>query len=260
MKKHLALMLAAAVGVALAGCFDVEQSVSLQRDLSGTATFNMTVDLEPVIVFMAGMQHSMSGKEGDPTPAEIEQARKSFLEQQKQQDPAKKLQETAAEKAQLEQSLPPGVKLLASSLDDQGTKVTVHCQFGFDDVRKLAKIKLPEKSGGGDQPGQNPFSDPFSGLQVVDEGATLLVTIGGADPAARLQEQAAKGGAAATPETSKALAEAFKSARFAFRLDSPFEVVESNATRRDGRALIWEVSAADPNAKMPHTLTARLRK
>jgi hypothetical protein len=259
MKKYLVLMLAAGVVAPLAGCFDVEQSVSLQRDLSGTATFNMTVDLEPIIVFMAGMQHGMSGKEGDLTPAEIEAARKSFLEQQKQQDPAKKLQETAAEKAQLEQSLPPGVKLLSSSLDDQGTKVTVHCQFGFDDVRTLAKIKLPEKSGAG-EPAQNPFSDPFSGLQVVDEGPTLLVTIGGADPSARLQEQAAKGGAPATPETSKALADAFKRARFAFRLDSPFEVVESNANRRDGRTLIWEVSAADPNAKMPQTLTARLKK
>ncbi|HEV3076962.1 MAG TPA: hypothetical protein VHB47_21245, partial [Thermoanaerobaculia bacterium] len=77
MKKSLILgMAAGAAGVVLAGCFDVEQSVSLKRDLSGTAGFNMTVDLEPMIAFMASMQHSMEGKPGDPTPAEIEAARR----------------------------------------------------------------------------------------------------------------------------------------------------------------------------------------
>jgi hypothetical protein len=261
MKKHLVLALAAgAAAAALAGCFNVEQSVSLRRDLSGTANFSMTVDLEPMIALMAGMQHSMSGKAGDPTPAELEQARKEFLEQQKKEDPAKKRQETAEQKAQFEKSLPPGVQLLSSSVDDQGTKIAVRCQFGFDDVRKLAKIKMPEKGGGGQQPGQNPWADPFATLQVVDEGPTLLVTVGGADPSARLQEQAAKGGASANPEMAKALEGAFKNARFAFRLDSPFEVVETNATRRDGRTLYWEVTAADPNAKLPQTLTARLKK
>ncbi|HLX06480.1 MAG TPA: hypothetical protein VKY89_01320 [Thermoanaerobaculia bacterium] len=259
MKRHLVLTLAAvAAAIALVGCFDVEQSVSLQRDLSGTASFSMTIDLEPMIVFMVSMQHSMSGKEGEPTPAEIDQARKSFLEQQKK-DPAKQKQETAAQQAQLEQTLPAGVKLLSSSVEDHGTKVAVRCQFGFDDVRKLAKIKLPEKGGAG-QPGKNPFSDPFSSLQITDEGPTLLLTIGGGSPAARLQEQAAKDGAAATPEMSKALEGAFKGARFAFRLDSPFEVVETNATRRDGRTLYWEVRATDPNATLPQTLTARLKK
>src|SRR5258708_36934206 len=78
MKKSLILgMAAGAAGLALAGCFDVEQSVSLRRDLSRTAGFNMTVDLEPMIAFMAGMQHSMAGKPGDPTSAEIEADRKS---------------------------------------------------------------------------------------------------------------------------------------------------------------------------------------
>src|ERR1700730_8806623 len=106
MKKRLILAVSAgAVGVPLAGCFDVEESVSLRRDLSGTAGFNMTVDLEPMIAFMAGMQPSMAGMTGDPTPEEMEAARKDFLAKQKSQDPGKKQQDLAAEKTQLEKSL-----------------------------------------------------------------------------------------------------------------------------------------------------------
>jgi hypothetical protein len=259
MKRSLVLTMAAgAVGVALLGCFDVEQSVSLRRDLSGTAGFNMTVDLEPMILFMAGMQHSMAGKPGDPTPEEIEAARKDFLAKQKNEEPAKKQQDLASEKAQLEKSLPPGIKLLASSFEDQGTKVSARFQVGFDDVRKLAQIKLPEK-GGQEKSGSNPYEDPFSQLKVVDEGPTLLVTFGSVNPAARVKEQAGSD-TSQNPEMTKAIETAFKNARFAFRLETPFEVVETNATRRDGRTLYWEIRAADPNAKMPQTLMARFKK
>ena len=264
MKKSLFRgMAAGAAGLALAGCFDVEQSVSLRRDLSGTAGFNMTVDLEPMIAFMAGMQHSMSGKPGDATPAEVEAARRDFLAKQKSQEPAKKQEDLAAQKAQLQKSLPPGVQLLSAAVDDQGTKISAHFQFGFDDVRKLAQIKLPEKGGQG-QSGSNPYEDPFSQLKVVDEGPTLLVTLGSVNPAARLQEQVGAGGApgkdGGNPEMTKAVEAAFKGARFAFRLESPFEVVETNATRRDGHTLYWEVRAADPDVKMPPTLMARFKK
>jgi hypothetical protein len=131
-------------------------------------------------------------------------------------------------------------------------------EFEYDDVRKLSQLKLPEKGGGQTQPGQNPFADPFSSLKVVDEGPTLLVTMGGGDPAARLQQEAKKD--PSNPEMAKAFEEAFKNARLVWKLDSPFEVVETNATRRDGHTLIWEIRAGDPNAKMLQVLTARLRK
>ena len=264
-RKSLGLLAVLAGGAAaaalLGGCFDVEQSVSLGRDLSGTASFRMTVDLEPMIVLMAGMQHAMSGKEGDPTPQEVAEARRSFLDKRKGEDPAKSKQEVAEQKEKLAKTLPPGVKLLAGDVDEQGTRIVARFQFGFDDVRKLAQIKLPEKGGEG-QPGKNPYEDPFSTMKVVDEGSTLLVTIGGGNPAARLQDQAAKGGGGpdASPEMAKAFESAFKNARFAFRLDTPFEVVETNATRRDGRALVWELRATDPPDKMPVTLTARFKK
>src|SRR5215471_5676281 len=160
MKRRKSLSLVAvlaggAVAALLGGCFDVEQSVVLGRDLSGTASFRMTVDLEPMIVFMAGMQHAMTGKEGDPTPQEIEEARRSFLEKNKGEDPAKRKHEMVEQKEKLARTLPPGVKLLGGDVDDQGTRIVARFQFGFDDVRKLAQIKLPDKGGEG-QPGKNP--------------------------------------------------------------------------------------------------------
>jgi hypothetical protein len=260
MKKSMVLESAGcAAALLLAGCFDVEQSLSLQRDLSGKAGFSMAVDLEPMVVIMAGMQHSMAGKTGEPTPAEIEQGRKEFLEQQKKDDPAKKQQEFAEQKAQFERSLPPGVKLLSSSVEDQGLKLVARFEFGFDDVRKLARIKMPEKSGEG--PGKNPYQEPFAGLKVVDEGSTLLVTLGGVDPASPMKNQGDQGGQGAqSPEMQKALLTAFQKARFAFRLDSPLEVVATNATRRDGHTLYWEIRASDPGASLPQTLMARLKK
>jgi hypothetical protein len=266
MKKCMVLESAGcAAALLLAGCFDVEQSLSLQRDLSGKAGFSMAVDLEPMVVIMASMQRSMAGKTGEPTPAEIEQGRKEFLEQQKKDDPAKKQQEVAEQKAQFERSLPPGVKLLSSSVDDQGLKLVARFEFGFDDVRKLARIKMPEKSGEG--PGKNPYQEPFAGLKVVDEGSTLLVTLGGVDPASPMKnhgDPSGQGGQGAqgaqSPEMQKALLTAFQKARFAFRLDSPLEVVATNATRRDGHTLYWEIRASDPGANLPQTLMARLKK
>ena len=254
------LLALAAAALLLGGCFDVEQSLSLQRDLSGTAGFRMTVDLEPMIALVAGMQHSMAGKPGEPTAEEIDAARRDFLARKKAEDPGKKQQEFAQQKEQLESGLPIGIKLLSATVDEQGTKLSTQLQFAFDDVAKLARIRLPEKDGQ-EQASANPYADPFTTLKVVDEGPTLLVTLGSVDAAARLREQAAAPGKEnADPEMPKALEAALKSMRFAFRLDTPFEVVETNATRRDGNTLYWEAKASDAKTEAPPTMMARLRK
>jgi hypothetical protein len=259
-KRLVPTLAAAAAALLLGGCFDVEQSLSLRRDLSGTAGFRMTIDLEPMIAFVAGMQHSLAGKPGDPTPEEIDAARRDFLARKGAEDPGKKQQEFASQKEQLEKGLPAGIELLSATIDEQGTKLSTQLQFAFDDVAKLTRIRLPEKDGQA-QPSANPYSDPFSSLKVADEGPTLLVTLGSVDAAARMQEQAGKPEKDdASPEMTKALETALKSMRFAFRLDTPFEVVETNATRRDGSTLYWEIRASDTKTEAPPTMMARFRK
>ena len=39
--------------------------------------------------------------------------------------------------------------------------------------------------------------------------------------------------------------EVFKNFRVAWRIETPFQVVESNATRKEGKALIWEYRLED---------------
>ena len=79
MKSRLVALGLAFCLPALTGCFDVEQAMTLQKDLSGKAAFSMTVNMEPMVLFMARMQREMAGQTGEPTAAEIDKAKKDFL-------------------------------------------------------------------------------------------------------------------------------------------------------------------------------------
>src|SRR4051794_12901235 len=120
MRKKIAMLCLAAGLPVAGGCFDVEQAMKLQKDLSGTAAFSMTVNMEPMVLFMVRMQREMAGKKGEPTAAEIAQAKKEFLASKTTKE------NPAADKAEIEKSLPAGVKLLESSVKDEGLKVAAH--------------------------------------------------------------------------------------------------------------------------------------
>ncbi len=243
--RRCALLGLAAAAPLLGGCFDVEQSMSLQRDLSGTAGFQMAVNFEPMALMMLRMQREMAGVKGEPTAAEIAKAKQDFLASKKDKSPA---DEFKAKRAEFEKSLPPGVQLLDGGAEDEGLKMRVHVKFRFDNVAKLGQIRFSppaESKGGPGGPGgpKNPYDSPFNGLKVVDEGKTVLLTSAAVDP---LKDPAAQpgGGPEVPPEMKQQMAEAFKGMRVAFTLDTPMEVVESNATRRDGHTLYWEYDLA----------------
>lgn len=246
----------------LAGCFDVEQSLVLEKDLSGKAGFNMGVDLEPMMMFMLQFQREMQGKTGAPTAEEIAQAKQEFLSSRKSENDPQKI---AAQKAELEKSLPPGVKLLASDFKDEGLKFGANFQFGFDDVKKLGLIRIPdEKQQEGAPPGpENPFDEPFANLQLVDEGETLLLTSRTTNPIAEQEQQME--GMELSPDARKQMEDAFKGLRVAVKVEAPFEVVETNATRREGKTLIWEYDMAAfqklaQEKKEPEGVRVRYRK
>lgn len=236
MKKIAGVWLGlAACLVVLSGCFDVEQTLTLERDLSGKAGFSMHVNMEPMVLFMLRMEREMSGKTGEPTKAEIDKARTEFLASGKTNTSG------PPSKAEIEKQLPPGVKLLDSAFQDEGTKVGARFLFGFDNVSKLSQIKLSSKKEGeegGGPPSQNPSESPFDSLEVKDEGGTILVTSKAVNPVADQKDQTA--GMDLSPEMKKQMEEAFKGVRVAFKIDAPFEVLEHNATRKEGRTLIWE--------------------
>lgn len=240
------------------GCFDIEQSLTLNRDLSGKAGFRMGVDMEPMVMFMLQMGREMEGKKGEPTKAEIDKAKKEFLTKKTEKNDTPS---PADIKRDAKKELPKGVELLDVSVQDQGMKMTVNMLFGFDNVSKLAEIKLkskkqdakdgakkgeePEAEEGGSGPGpKNPAESPFSDLQVKDEGKTILVTSRPMNPAADIAKgpgEGAEGGEAKVdPQMQKQIETAFKNFRIAFKIDAPFQVLESNATRKEGTTLFWE--------------------
>ncbi len=218
----------------VSACFDVEQAMKLQKDMSGEVGFSMTVNMEPMVLFMLKMQREMSNQKGEPTAAEIEKAKKEFLASGKT-----KTTTSTAQKEQMEKSLPAGVKLLSSSVKEDGLKITAKFNLAFDHVSKLADIQMQGKPDPAAKPGPpNPFDRPFPGLKVTDEGKTLLMTMEATNPAAEQKEQSSQMNMSA--EDLKLIEDSFKGLRVAFRIDTPMDVVEHNATRKEGQALLWE--------------------
>lgn len=244
----------------LAGCFDVEQSLVLQKDLSGKAGFSMKVDLEPMVYMMLMMQRSMEGKEGEPTAAELETAKKDFLanaqKTESKPDPEQ-------QKAELAKSLPAGVKLLDSNFKDDGLKILGAFSLGFDDIHKLKQVKLsdakPGESGQGGPPGaeQNPFDTPFGDLEITDQGNTILLTT---KPRNLLEEQKKEmGGDGVAPDMEKQLERAFKGLRIAWKIEAPFQVLEHNAHRQEGKTLVWEYTLDSLKAMDPKKAAEGIR-
>lgn len=238
-QKSLALVAIAILAIFATSCFDIEQSLVINKDLSGKAGFRMGIDFEPMILTMLQMQRSMEGKKGAPTAAEIAKAKADFLAQQKTSK--KEGDSSTIDRKALESKLPPGVKLLDQTVTDSGMKLTTNILFGFENLNSLAEITFPKKEGA--QPTDKGVIDkPFDGLQVKDEGRTLVIRTKPADPVSGV-EKGAKEQAEGGPDNKEMEAmmrDALKGLRVAFKIQAPFKVLETNAMRREGNTLIWE--------------------
>jgi hypothetical protein len=217
-------------GFLVTGCFDIEQTLTLERDMSGKAGFTMKVDMEPMVLFMTQMQREMEGKTGAPSAAELDKARKDFLASGKTETTG----DFEKDKKDLQNKLPKGVTLEDAKFTQDGLKMVANLLFGFDKVAKLSEIELPKKDAQGG-PG-NPIDTPFGGLQLVDDGKTVLIT----SPVSNPMSDSQNGPMPPDPDMQKQMMDLFKGLRVAFRITAPFDVLEQNATRKEGNTLIWE--------------------
>jgi hypothetical protein len=250
MRKLAALLLLASAPF-VSGCFDIEQTLTLEKNLSGKAGFTMKVDMEPMIGFVAQMKRAMEGKEGPPTAAEIADARKEMLAQSKSDTPA----DMAKDRKELEQSLPKGITLIDLTVKEEPLKVAANLLFGFDNISKLSQIKLPQKDGAG--PGEsNPVDTPFDGLKIVDEGATILITSKPQNPMADAKSEMPP---TVDPAMAKQMEDMFKGLRVAFKITAPFTIVEHNAHRKEGNTLIWEFNLTSLSKLTPAQLEQGIR-
>jgi hypothetical protein len=223
--------------VLLAGCFQVEQSIHLNKDMSGTADFHLGVDLEPMIVVMAQFGREMEGKKGPITPEELAKAKaefkKSAKNEKKSDEPSRK---------DIEKELPEGVKLLDYAVKEQDFGMATDFKFGFQKLSQLVGVKLPSK-GEGDPTKKNVIDSPFEGLELSEKGDTITIRTKPQNPTASVTEQAADA-PKLDADTEKLVKDAFSKMRVAYRITAPFTVVSHNATRKEGNTLIWEYDMA----------------
>lgn len=221
----------------LAGCFEVEQSIDLKKDLSGTADFHLGVDLEPMIVVMAQFGREMEGKTGPITAEELAKAKAEFKKSAK-----KETSKDEPSKADIEKSLPEGVKLLSYGMKEREFGMDTNFKFGFDKLSQLVGVKLPSK-GEGDPSKKSVIDSPFESLELSEKGDTLTIRTKPQNPTESVKEQAADA-PKLDAATEKLVKDAFGKMRVAYRITAPFTVVSHNATRKEGNTLIWEYDMA----------------
>ena len=188
------------------GCFEIEQSIELKKDLSGTAAFHLGVDLEPMIVVMAQVGREMEGKTGPATEEEIALAKAEFRKK--------------------------------ASTEERDLGMASDFRFAFDRLSALTGVKLPSKKGG-DPTQENVVDNPFEGLEVSEDGDTLTIRSKPQNPTETVEEKT-KDGPPMDPAVEKLMRGAFEKMRVVYRIKAPFEVLSHNATRREGDTLVWE--------------------
>src|SRR5262245_24262220 len=220
------------------GCFEVEQSIELKKDLSGTANFKLGVDMEPMITIMAKVKKEMGGDKSPLTEADIAAAKADFKKNQKKSTTA-----TADPRKEAEGGLPPGVKLLDVSVAEKEFGVTTNMKFAFDKLSNLVGVKLGTKKEGeapADPTKKSILDTPFQGLEVSETESTITIRTKPQNPAEKVKAEASEQGPKLDPETEKMMNDAFKNLRVAWKITAPFQVASSNATRKEGNTLVWE--------------------
>jgi hypothetical protein len=233
MRKTLAVLSV----LLLAGCFEIEQSINLKKDMSGTADFHLGVDLEPMVVVMAQFGREMEGKTGPMTAEELAKAKADFKKN------AKKSESKEPTREEIAKELPEGVTLLSHKMVERDFGMATDFKFGFEKLSQLVNVKLPSKKGGGDPTEASVIDTPFEGLEVSETGDTITIRSKPQNPTESVKEQAADG-PKLDAATEKLVKDAFSKMRVGYRITSPFTIVSHNATRREGNTLIWEYDMA----------------
>lgn len=230
--------------VLLTGCFEIEQSINIQKDLSGTADFHLGIDMEPMVLIMAQVGREMEGKKGPVPPEELAKAKADFKASAKKNAAKKDAPSEKPKKEDVEKGLPPGVKLLSFDAKEADFGVDTYFKFGFDKLSQLIGVKLPS-SKSEDPTKKSVIDTPFEGLELVEKGDTITIRTKPQNPTEKVQDEAKEGGGPKMDaDTEKMMKDAFSKMRVTYRITAPFKIVSHNATRQEGQTLIWEYNFA----------------
>jgi len=230
--KRTGIMLVGAL-ILLAGCFDIEMGMKLEKDLSGTVGMSMTIDMEPVVQVAASIQKGFSGEEGPPTEEELAAVRSEMMED----NPFAEEASEEEMRREMAEDLPEGFEVLETGFESDGLKTKFEFLVRFPHLNRLDELELNqpgEESGTGEMDFDS-ISNPFDGLQLIDEGDTWLLVSDAPNPVEDLGEQEEM-----MFNLDDMIDDLFGSLRIAITLEVAGEVVEHNATRVEGKKLFWE--------------------
>jgi len=216
----------------------------------------MAVDMDPMVYFTAKMGKQMTGDPSEPTADELQVVRLNFLKSMEQSEgfEGAGIEELIESKAV---TLPKGVNLIDADVAREELKTKIDLNFSFDHFEDTKEIRIRDPRKGG-QGQSNPVEYPFREFRLVDDGQTVTMTTDRINPFAQMQQNEQL-----PPAMRATIARFMKGARFATRIDAPFEVVEHNATGVDGSALIWEYgfeTATADSGQLPEKIHVRYLK
>lgn len=240
-----------------ASCVSMEYGVELDRDLSGTLDFSVTMDVDQMAYSTAMMQRMFQGKEGEPTEEEIQAAREEVRAELQSQREEFELEDV---RRKAREDLPEGVELVDARQSEDGLQTEL--TFEFDHVRRLSEMEISAEADTADA-SSVPSVEPFGGLQFRDEGDTFTLTNTPVNPMEQAQSEGSpvQGMAPQMKMMMRSMSGAFSGPMVTFFVTAPFEVVEHNATRVSGNTLYWEYGLETfLEEEQPAPIRAKFRK
>lgn len=234
-KRLLALMLFVPL-IFISGCLDAESGVSLNKDLSGKASFKMAMDLAPM---MDQLMKTMEAQAGQPAPPGMMDMIKSQM--------AQKLGAGIFDVTGMKAKLPTGVTLADSSQKIEDLRVTAAFTFAFTNINQLPLIEMPPSSAAVGAPAAGEKPAKMFDFEIKDDGSAISISTKAPEkPSAEDEKKKAEAMATAKDAMSQldalGLRDMLKIAKVkvVMRFDIPQTVVEHNATRTEGQSYFWE--------------------
>ncbi|MGB5526021.1 MAG: hypothetical protein WBN79_04095, partial [Gemmatimonadota bacterium] len=131
---------------------------------------------------------------------------------------------------------------------------TVKMRFAFDHVDKLKEIRLDDDDEGEDS-GAPVDSQPFENLEIIEDGDRIIIRSEPINPMQEIDEMGEM--PFVSDEMIEKLLQGFG---VTFRITSPFTVEEHNATRKDGKTLVWEFNLETLKSGEATGIYARLKR
>jgi len=248
--RYLRGMLVAGVCWFAAGCMQFDYGITLEEDLSGTADVDLAIDLDRVAYMSAYIQNAFSGEGGEPTAEQIEEAREEILAEVDEDEDFS----VESMRAEIEPDLPDGVELVDANVNRKELLTTVKMRFAFDHVDKLKEIRLDDDDEGEDS-GAPVDSQPFENLEIIEDGDRIIIRSEPINPMQEIDEMGEM--PFVSDEMIEKLLQGFG---VTFSITSPFTVEEHNATRKDGKTLVWEFNLETLKSGEATGIYARLKR